>query len=372
MKLSKETPSASALKAPWILGVLAVLALCASSPASSAVEAAPPAPRGTTEGSAPPRGDDEERTFDLGVDVRGAQVGVFQDVHVPRGETRRGDVVCIFGNASIDGEVTGDVVVIGGSLRIAGTVRHDVVAVLSSVSFAEEAEIGHDFVNVLGTIDGRARVHHGETVNIPLFFHPVDLRTPLARLAGILVWSFLLLTVLKFLVLLLIAALAPERVRLLSEQAPTSYLLAFLVGLGGYIGVLVAHLLLWITVIGIPLSGLLFLAFLVVKWLGVAGIYHCVGRSIGRLFGKDLSLLPAILVGFLPFALLVLVPTFIGGVGFLFALGARILFWLFVEIPAVGLVILTRVGSRPRGKDVPWPTPPLPIAAPPPPPAPEP
>jgi len=304
--------------------------------------------------------------FDVAMDVGGGQVAVFQDVHVPRGQTRRGDVVCILGNATIDGEVTGDVVVVGGSLRITGTAGHDVVAVLSAVSFGEGAEVGHDFVNVLGTIDGSASVHH-ETVHIPLFFRPIRLRTPLGMLRTLVAWTTLLLTVLTFLALLLIAALAPDRVRILSEEVHASYLLAFLVGLGGYVGVLVAHLFLWVTVIGIPLSGLVFLAFLVVKWLGVAGIYHYVGRSIGRLFGTDLSLLPAILVAFLPFALLLLVPTFIGGLGFLFALGARALFWLLVEIPAVGLVILTRIGSRPR-KDVLWSTPPSPVAAPPPPP----
>src|SRR5262245_29936225 len=300
---------------------------------------------------------------DEAVEIRGSQIAVLQDVHVPRGESRYGDVVCVLGDVSIDGEVTGDVVVVGGNLRISGSARHDVVAVLSAVTFGEGAEIGHDLVNILGSMEGRPRLHHGETVHVPLFFHPAHFRSPWGMIGSVIAWSILLTTVLLFLVLLLLSALAPERVRILSEEVPASYFLAFLVGLGGYVGVLVAHFFLWITLIRIPVSGLLFLAFLVVKWRGVAGTYHYVGRSIGRLFGRELSLLPAILVGFLPFATLYLVPTLVGGIGFLLALGVRTLFWLLVEIPAVGLIILTRIGSRPRSPGAAWPAPPE-VAAP--------
>jgi len=306
---------------------------------------------------------------DAALVVRGSQVAMFKDVHVPRGELRRGDVVSIFGNVTVEGEVTGDVVVIGGDLRLSGTAGHDVVAVLSSVSFGEGAQIEHDLV-VVGAMEGNPRVQYGQSVHVPLFVGPIRWRTPLGWIGSLLAWTILLATLLLFLVLLLLSALAPDRVRILSDEVPASYFLAFLVGLGGYIGVLVAHLLLWITIIGIPVSGLLFLAFLVVKWLGVAGIYHYVGRSLGRLLGTELSLLPAILLGFLPFALLYLIPTLVGGFGFLLALAVRTLFWLLVEIPAVGLAILTRLGSRPRRPDAAWPAPPLPAAPLSPPPAP--
>jgi hypothetical protein len=173
-----------------------------------------------------------------------------------------------------------------------------------------------------------------------------------------------------FFALLLLASLAPERVRVLSQEVPVSYLLAFVVGIGGYVVVLVAHAFLWITVIGIPLSGLLYLSFLVAKWLGVAGICLYIGKSIGRLFGRELPPLAAILLGMLPLWALHLVPMFIGGIGFLFAFGFRLLYWVLVEIPAVGLVILTRAGARPR-RFAASPLPSAPVPTPPPPAAPD-
>jgi hypothetical protein len=51
--------------------------------------------------------------------------------------------------------------------------------------------------------------------------------------------------------------------------------------------------------------------------------------------GRELSLLGAILLGFLPFALLRFVP---------FCVGFSI--WFLVEILAFGYLILTRVGTR--------------------------
>lgn len=294
----------------------------------------------------------------------GGQVAIFQDARVERGEVRRGDVVCVFGDVEIDGEVTHDVVVVGGSLHISGRVGHDVVAVLSTVEIDEGAEIGRNLVNVMGSLENHGTIRE-DTVNIPVFFRPVHWRTPfgIGSIGSILAWFALLLAILVFFVLLLIAVLVPERVRVLSNEVPLCYPLAFLVGIGGYVAVLVAHALLWITLIGIPISGLLYIAFLCAKWLGVAGICHYIGKGVGRAFGRELSPLAAILIGMLPFWTLHLLPLFLGGIGFLFAFCFRFLYWITVEIPAVGLVILTRGGSRPRARRAPLPSPPVPAPA---------
>jgi hypothetical protein len=82
----------------------------------------------------------------------------------------------------------------------------------------------------------------------------------------------------------------------------------------------------------------------------MCGIFHQIGARIGRSFGRDMSLLGGILLGFLPFAILRFVP---------FCVGFTI--WFLVEILAFGYLILTRVGTR--GGPGPWV--PRPVAPPP-------
>jgi hypothetical protein len=158
-----------------------------------------------------------------------------------------------------------------------------------------------------------------------------------------------------FLGLLLLAAIVPDRIRLMGEEAPLRPFMAFFAGLGGYVVLVMAMILLCITIIGIPAALLLYFAFIVVKWMGLAGIFLVVGTRIGRLLGRDLSLLGAILLGFLPFAILRFLP---------FCIGTFI--WFVLEAMAVGLVILTRGGGRRYGAGVtaPAPTPQLPAAPP--------
>jgi hypothetical protein len=104
-------------------------------------------------------------------------------------------------------------------------------------------------------------------------------------------------------------------------------------------------LFLMITVIGIPLVFLSYLVFVVLKWLAMCGIFHHIGSRLGRAMGREMSLLGAILLGGLPFALLRFVP---------FCVGFSI--WFLVEILAFGYLILTRVGTRGTPSPMPPPT----------------
>jgi hypothetical protein len=288
----------------------------------------------------------------------GGNVAIFRDLHVKADDIRHGDVVCIFGNVTIDGEVRGDVVVIGGSLHVSGAVRGDTVAVLSGVRLEPKASLGHDLTVVLGGLDGDAEVQ-GDVLHIPFPLGRYG-QFPFGMLGALIVWGSLLYTTLIFFFLLLFAAAAPGRVRVLGEEAGLHYFRAWLTGAAAYAVVLLAEGTLAATILGIPIAGVLYLAFLVLKWLGIAGICHRLGAAMGRTAGRELSLLGSILVGFLPYAILVLLPLFFGGIGFLFALGVRMVFWVTVEIPAAGLIVLTRAGGKPVAS-APLPLPP-PIA----------
>jgi hypothetical protein len=126
-----------------------------------------------------------------------------------------------------------------------------------------------------------------------------------------------------------------DRIRLISEEAPSRLFTAFVFGLVGYLVFVFAQLFLTITIIGIPLVFLSYLVFVVLKWMAMCGIFHQIGSRVGRAMGREMSLLGAILLGMLPFALLRFVPLCVG-----FSI------WFLVEILAFGYLILTRVGTR--------------------------
>src|SRR6185436_4262218 len=172
--------------------------------------------------------------------------------------------------------------------------------------------------------------------------------------AGFLFWWKLFAVFLFFVCALLLAALVPDRIRLISEQAPDRLFTAFIFGLAGYVAFVFAQIFLTITLIGIPLVFLLYLVFVVLKWLAMCGVFHQIGFRIGKSMGRELSLLGAILLCVLPFALLRFVP---------FCVGFSI--WFLIEILGFGYLILTRVGTRgtfaaPHPSPMPPPAPPPP------------
>ncbi|MBZ5637484.1 MAG: hypothetical protein LAO51_01865 [Acidobacteriia bacterium] len=280
----------------------------------------------------------------------GDKLAVMSDVDVVEGQEVHGDVVCIGGKVKLQGKVRGDVVVIGGSLDMLGSTRGSVVGVGSKLVLHPGASVGQDLVNVAGGLDRGGASVGGKVVNIGVGGRWLaHLPGPFGMLGFILFWIKLLKLVLVFIGLLLLAAFVPDRIRLMSEEAPLRPFLAFFAGLGAYIVLTMTMILLCITIIGIPAALLLYFAFIVVKWMGLAGVFHLVGKRIGRLLGRDFSLLGAILLGFLPFAVLRFLPFCIGT-----------LIWFVLEAMAVGLVVLTRAGGRRYGLAPGPPTPPVP------------
>jgi hypothetical protein len=264
----------------------------------------------------------------------GDLVSIFSgDLHVPAGVDRRGTVFSIGGDVVVEGTVH-DVVVIGGTLRVTGSVRYQVVGVLSRLDL-DGAEVGNQVVNVLGSLSTRSSTIEGQTVNIS-----VGRWFPGLRL--LLFWVRVVSVVAAFVVLLLLAALIPERIRLIGEEAPVRYVTAFFVGILGFFAMLIVFGLLSLTLVGLPLA---LLACYLVRWIGVAGIFYAVGRKLGRAFGAELSLLGAVLATFTLYAALRLAPTFLPLWGLLLSATLWGVFFLLVELPGLGLVILTRLGT---------------------------
>ncbi len=327
-------------------------------PAAVPAPPAPPAPEAASTPAEEEEGDDESGVFDAGNGRD--KIVIWSDVEIPAGTEVPGSVVCVAGNARILGKVRRDVVVVGGKLDLSGPVRGSVVGVGSKMVLHEGASVGKDLVNVAGGLDRGDVPVHGQVVNVGVGGKWLaHMPGPFGMLGIILFWAKLLKLVMVFIGLVLLAAFVPERVRLLGEEAPLHPFMAFFAGLGGYIVLIMVMILLCITIIGIPAALLLYFAFVIVKWMGLAGIFEVVGRRIGRMMGRELSLLGAILLGFLPFAILRFLP---------FCIGTMI--WIVLDAMAVGLVILTRAGGKRYGAAPAAHVPAPPVAGPPVPPAP--
>jgi len=281
---------------------------------------------------------------------RGGEVSIMTSIHIPANEVHRGDVVCIGCDAVIDGEVHGDIVVVGGSLDLNGKAGHDVVCVLSEVNLGPDSSVHHDFVNVLSSLDDRGAHFGNERIVVEPFIGLPSIGGAFGVLGGIILWGKLLKIVVVFLVILILAIFVPERIRVLSDEFPVSYGLALVAGFGGYIVLWLVNTLLAISVIGIPVAILLHLLFLVLKVMGLAGIFHFIGARLGRSMSREMSLLGAVFIGFLIFSIVMILPHLFGIAGLIVAIVIRLMFWFLFECPAIGLILLTRAGGRPRNQ----------------------
>jgi hypothetical protein len=269
------------------------------------------------------------------------RTGIGTDITIRAGEVYNGDVTCIRGHARIDGRVNGDVTVVAGSLEISGTIAGDVASIVTRTHLAPGATIEGQLVNVGGSLERDGAKVHGQTVNIPL---GVDLgpwngwRGLFDGFWGFLFWWKLFGLFLFFVGALLLAALVPDRIRLISEETPLRFFHALILGLLGYLLFGFVQFFLGITVIGIPLALLLYAVFVVLKWLAMCGMFHYVGSRMGRGLGREMSLLGGIFLGFLPFAVLRFLPFCVGWT-----------LWFAIEILAFGYLIITRVGIHRSG-----------------------
>ncbi len=341
---------------PWTHAVLALFACVLLSTAAPAAQE--------------PVGPEQERV----VERRGDLVSVLSgDIHVPAGVRQRGSVVCIGGDVVIEGHVTQDVVVIFGSLELTGTVGGQVTIVLSE-GVLRDATVSRELVSVLGSVELERSTIGGEMINI---LGSLD-RDQLSRIRSqiinigfgswapsfwaMLLWLRLFHKFVVFVLLVLLILLVPERIRLMADEAPVRYVSSFFFGLLGYIGMFVLVGLLTITVVGIPLA---VLAFYVLKWMGIAAIFHAVGLRVGRATGFSLSLFGSVLLVFGLYVVAFIAPATLHVTGLLILFVLKLLFLLLVEIPAVGLVLCTRFGGRATTTEIAPPAPqPPPVEAP--------
>ncbi len=324
----------SILAACLALPLIAIPAIAAQAPGTGASTGAHPAP----------------------IAASASAVGVTEDSYVPKGEVHDGDLVAIFGDVRVEGEVTGNVVVVMGSLELSGTVRGDTVAVMSSAHLSDTAKVDGQLIGVGYSIQRDAGSEiNGEVVNVG-FMNLLPFVGHHGGLSGFLRFLFILHMIalaFLFVVILIITALIPRRLSVMAAAFPLRWGWAFLVGVLTYAGVAIGVIFLAVTIIGIPLAVLLGFLAAVVKWIGLAALCYLIGHTVGRnLFGRELPHLACVLGGFVFYSLLTMIP-FAGWV-----------FSLVMKILATGLVLVTRFGVDPAPNPQPSAMPPQVAGAP--------
>ncbi len=225
---------------------------------------------------------------------------------VPEGETVQSAVI-FNGNAAIDGTVSDVLVVFNGHTEITGTVGQDVVVFNGAVVLRSGARVGGDVISRQPPL-----IEEGATVGGSV--DDLETRWDFWNLTfvGRLAWwlGFTVSTLVLGLVLLLLApGLDPASIRALRDR------LGATIGFGAlwFLVLPILAVLLFVTIVAIPLGLFLLLALALVYTIG----YVVGALALGRLFVKvPSSRFVAFLAGWGALRVLALVP-FLGGLAWL-------------------------------------------------------
>jgi len=259
-------------------------------------------------------------------------VRLFADAHVPAGTTIPGDVVAVF-----------------GSVDVGGTVEGDVVAVFGSVRLRDGASVEGDAIAIGGVLDQPADAHvSGQSVAIGIMSPGWGVPT-LAVLLTVVLLGWLVTLILGW----LLALLFSERMQQIGSTASRHSAGSFFLGLLSAPLFVIALVLLFITVVGIPFALLLPFVYVLAIWAGqIAGSY-VLGCKILRRRPGEAGLMGPILVGTFLVALCFglgaafAVPEGLPRTLSLFFTLLGVLLVVGLSIIGTGALILSRVGSRP-------------------------
>jgi hypothetical protein len=274
-------------------------------------------------------------------------VRLFADARVPAGRTIPGDVVAVF-----------------GSVDVAGSVEGDVVAVFGSVRLRPGATVEGDAVAIGGVLDQPPEAHvSGQSVAIGVMSPGWGVPT-LATLLTVVLLGWLVTLVLGW----LLALLFPERMLRIGGTASRHSAGSFFLGLLSAPLFVIALVLLFITVVGIPFALLLPFVYLLAIWAGqIAGSYVLGCKLLRRRPGEG-GLMGPILAGTFLVALCfglgagLAVPEGWPRTLSLFFTMLGLLLVVGLSIIGTGALILSRVGSRPADTAVPPQPQPVPTA----------
>ncbi|HHW03624.1 MAG TPA: polymer-forming cytoskeletal protein [Thermoanaerobacterales bacterium] len=259
------------------------------------------------------------------------RVQIQGDVVVGADEVIIGDAVAIMGNVTVDGKVMGDVVSIMGNVTVNGEVMGDVTAIGGRVTRSDSARI-YGKVTQVGVGEGLKDIIRNVT-KYGMHWG--------AGNRGITVFNMgfpFIFKIMHFLGIIALGALTiilfPNSIKATADEVDREPGRRLLIGILAMLLLPVVLLLMFITIIGIPLIPLALLL------LAAAGFYGYLGISIflGRKLNEQLHLKPGLFVEyFLGAALLWLVQMvpFVGAIS-----------GLLVFVLALGITTDTRFGTK--------------------------
>jgi hypothetical protein len=274
--------------------------------------------------------------------VQGNIIKVGDDLHILAKEDIRGNVVVVFGDAEVSGTVDGNVVVVAGNLFLDDT-----------------AVVTGKIVSIGGGLDQDPGAEAHDVIAVDLWRGPGDY-----GLAGLFdrgLTAFLMRqgTFLLTVLLALLAIVVTPRDRLVNitgnlRASPGPALGLGLIGstIGAFTALLLMAVLI-LTVIGIPLALLVFMALLVaiVLAVGVCGV--AIGQRLCGFLGQDCrNAWLAVVVGMTGLHLVSFLGSLAAVAGSLSALATALaILGMFIKIVAfllgLGAIILSRLGTRP-------------------------
>ncbi len=223
----------------------------------------------------------------------GDMMRIGQDIHIESDQTVTGDVVAMGGDIVVDGHVEGDVQAMGGDvyLNSGARVDGDVFCMGGQLHEQPGAQVGGQRVTALGPRDKRweRRMVHLRDGDESAGAH---VARPVLRLFGALLWM-LITTALAWAFFSLAPGRSGAALARFREEAGQSFLVGLLVALvwaPGYIAVLLLGAILCITLIGIPVALVAWIAYpaaVALMWIwgfavGCAAIGQRVALARGR------------------------------------------------------------------------------------------
>lgn len=220
----------------------------------------------------------------------------------------------VWGDLVVRGHVTGDAVAVGGNVRLepGARVDGDVVSVGGSIEISPNAWVGGDRVQVDPTSFRPSGLSFFGTIG------------NVAKTIGMAIALYLLGIV--------VASLAPNRVRNVIGTLRRRPLLSVFSGFLTLIVTLVASVLLGITFIGIPIVVVLLLAVGIATLIGLTGVACLVGEAMPGKARAQRTAMRCLFIGVIVLTLVSLLP-----------FGNLLLFLALAS--SVGAVILSRVGA---------------------------
>ena len=268
------------------------------------------------------------------VDVdESGMVRMFSDAEVHAGERIEGDVVAVFGDVVVEGQVTGNAVSVFGSVRLepGARIEGDAVAVGGVLDQPQGATVG------------------GESVS--LGFLPLSWGAPsVGMMLGFVILGWVVTMFVGWILFLLFPSRMLRTAVTASQRTGGSLVLGLLSGPL----LIIAVVLLLVTVIGIPVALLLPLVYLLSLWAGQIALSYALGcRLTRRRMGEGGFLFPLMAGTLFVSAFFVLGtalarPEGLLRTGALFFHLLGILLVTGLSVIGVGAFLLSRFGPRPR------------------------